>query len=268
MRRFACWEEREVGRTIVDDANRDAPAVFSAVHRPSKIVRRHVRRRASEKGTAVDEHKVLEALVFEDPEDDRIIPIIGESGTGKSHLVRWLYANIPRSEERHVVYIEKRETGLRQVVHRILEGLDDANVLHHERFVDLRNKVDTAAAGLNPDTAPRQLLNQLSIALLEHGPGNATGEEREDREELIEKGLPDLITDPEFRKPLLAAGGVIATTVEKALGGGARDEEAPAFERLELEVRDVLDAAGVAQELRRDLYGSPELPRSGRHHDE
>src|SRR5436190_860715 len=118
MRRFACWKAREVRRTLIDDANRDAPAVFSAVHRPAHVLRKDIRREAADRGTGVSEHDVLEALLGGDPEDDRIVPIIGRSGSGKSHLIRWLNAHIERTEDRHVVYIEKRGTSLRQVVHK------------------------------------------------------------------------------------------------------------------------------------------------------
>src|SRR4051794_36521427 len=104
MRRFACWETSDVRRTLIDDANRDAPAVFSAVHRPMHVLRKDIRREAADSGVSVTEDKVLEALLGGDPEEDRIVPIVGRSGTGKSHLIRWLHAHIERTSDRHVVY--------------------------------------------------------------------------------------------------------------------------------------------------------------------
>jgi hypothetical protein len=259
MKRFACWQEREVDRTLVDDANRDAPAVFSAVHRPAPVMRKDIRSGGADPGTPVSEHDVLEALVGGNPERDVIVPIVGESGTGKSHLIRWLDANIERTDHRHVVYIEKRGTSLRQVIHKILEGLDRPEVSHRKRFQELRADVDKAAAGLNPDTARLRLLNELALAIREHGADTYLGEEeRADREELA-KGLPDLLMDPEFRAPLLADGDVIAATVDKALGKGGPDGEAPAFEDLNLEIRDVLSAGKAARDVRQDLFGSTEL---------
>lgn len=259
MRRFACWQEKEISRTIVDDANRDAPAVFSAVHRPARILRKDIRRAALDPGTPATEQDVLSALVGGDPAEDRIVPIVGESGTGKSHLIRWLDAHIERRSDRHVVYIEKRGTSLRQVIHEILKGLEGPDVRHRDRFIQLREEVDKAAAGLDSDTAGLRLLSALALEIREHGAEGASGEaDREDREDLA-TGLYDLLTDREFREPLLADGGVIAATVDKALGKGVSDGEAPAFTELRLEISDVMRAGAVARELRQDLYGDPDL---------
>src|SRR5262249_46676362 len=150
------------------------------------------------------------------------VPILGEAGTGKSHLIRWLYANIETTEDRHVVYIEKRGTSLREVIHKILEGLDRPGVRHRKRFQELGADVDKAAGEIssNPDTARFELLTALAVAIRAHGADASFGEEeRTDREELSD-GLPDLLLDPEFRVPLLADGEVIATTLDRALGKG------------------------------------------------
>lgn len=260
MKNFTCWKEDEVGKTLVDDANRDAPAVFSAVHRPARVLRKDIRRGRADRGTPVTEHDVLEALLGGDPTDDRIIPVVGESGTGKSHLIRWLDANIERSEDLHVVYIEKRGTSLKQVVHKILEGLDQPSVRHHERFVELRAEVDKAAAGLDHETARLHLLSAIAFAVREHGADvTASDDELLDRQDLAES-LPDLLNDPEFRVPLLADGGVIAETVARTLGEKRSDGEMPAFidSDLDLEVQDVMRAGAAARDLRQDLYGDPE----------
>jgi hypothetical protein len=258
VKRFACWEEREVAKTLVDDANRDAPAVFSAVHRPSRVLRKDIRRGRRDPGVAVSEHDVLEALLGGELGEDRIVPVVGESGTGKSHLIRWLDANIERSKDLHVVYIEKRGTSLRQVIHRILEGLDRPEVRHRQRFMELRAEVDRAAAGLDRNTARLRLLTELAHAIREHGADVSVGsDELADREELADE-LPDLLTDREFRVSLLQDGGIIAQTVDRTLGRIDGDGESPIFTELRLDVQDVMRAGASARELRQNLYGDPE----------
>ncbi len=158
---------------------------------------------------------MLDALLGGDPTDDRIVPVVGESGTGKSHLIRWLDANIERSDDLHVVYIEKRGTSLKQVIHKILEGLDQPNIRHRERFIELRAEVDKAAAGLDEGIARLKLLSEIAFAVREHGADvTASDDELLDRQDLAES-LPDLLNDPEFRAPLLADDGVIAETVAR-----------------------------------------------------
>src|SRR5262245_39896152 len=122
MKGFICWDPETVHETIVDDAPRDPAAVFAAVHRPMRILQKTVRTRHEEVGTPVSEWLVLKDLLGEDGDgrvvDDRVIPITGDSGTGKSHLVRWLYEHIGDDPHRHVVYIEKRGTSLRRVIEK------------------------------------------------------------------------------------------------------------------------------------------------------
>ena len=52
------------------------------------------------------------------------MPIIGESGTGKSHLVRWLHLRTAGPSGRRVVYIPKYGTNLRRVIELILSDMD------------------------------------------------------------------------------------------------------------------------------------------------
>lgn len=269
MRRFTCWDPQTVHQTIVDDAPRDAPAVFAAVHRPMRILRKTVRTRHGEQGTLVSEADVLDDLLHED-DQDRFIPITGDSGTGKSHLVRWLAEHITSDPKRHVVYIEKRGTSLRKVIDRILEGMDQPDVPNAERFVELQRQVAEAAGGIDRETAPLRLLQEVGMAIRERGldgAGAADDDELEDREDLAER-LPDLITDPEFRVPLLEHGGVIDTTVRQALEGSrsaAEDGQAPQFslDDLSFSVVDATAAARRAQGLMQDLYGDDELKALG-----
>jgi hypothetical protein len=251
MREFVCWKAEDVTRTLVDDANADAPAVFSAVHLPARILRKEIRRWTTEPGAPVDETEVMGELLGQDPytEGDRILPIVGESGTGKSHLIRWLAANIPPREDRHVVYIEKRGTSLRQVMTKILDGLDGVQLRHAERFAELRERVEGAAAELEPSGARLRLLHELALAIKEHGAEGATGDP-EERRDLAER-LPDLLIDPVFRENFIADGGVIAANVDRALTGRG---EAPQFESVPHEAKDIEKASGVAALVAKDLY--------------
>jgi hypothetical protein len=265
MKPFVCWNAGAVHETIVDDAPRGAPAVFAAVHRPMRILRKTIRTRHGEEGTAVSEQDVL-ADLFSSGEEDRFIPITGDSGTGKSHLIRWLDDHKPDDPRFHVVYISKRGTSLRKVIDTILDGMDDSGAPNAERFAELRRQVAEAASGLDRETAPLRLLNEVGMALRERGVEASAGSdegELDDREDLSER-LPDLLFDPAFRDVLLAPKGVVATTVRQALEGSrsaTEDGEAPEFslDDLDLSAADATAAARTAQTLRADLYADPKL---------
>ena len=269
MKRFACWDPEAVHQTIVDDAPRDAPAVFAAVHRPMRILRKTIRTRHGEQGALVTEGDVLDDLLRHDGQD-RFIPITGDSGTGKSHLIRWLADHIPDDPTRHVVYIEKRGTSLRKVIDRILHGMDAPGVPNADRFAELQRQVAEAAGGIDRETAPLRLLQEVAMAIREHGleaAVDADEGELEDREDLAER-LPDLITDPEFRIPLMESDGVIATSIRQALDGSRsaiEDGQAPEFSMADLSFTavDATAAARRAQSLRADLYGDDSLKALG-----
>jgi hypothetical protein len=261
MRNFVCWDEAGVEQALVDDANRDAPAIFNAVHRPTRIMRKDIRASARDAGTLVDERAVFAALVGDETDRDIIVPVVGGSGTGKSHLVRWLAEHIPESDRWHVVYIEKRGTSLKQVVHRILERLDAPGVVHREEFRKLRAQVDEAAEGLNPDTARLRLLNSLAFEVLEHGADTYANEDEQIEREDLRQELYEVLSDSLFRESLIQDGGVIAAIADKALGRGDRDGESPEFETLRLAFQNIQRASAAAREAAQSLWGDEKLER-------
>ncbi|MFF4625419.1 hypothetical protein [Nonomuraea jabiensis] len=127
-----CWSRAEIQVVAQVDAgglefgDPTADAVFDAVHQTVPLARR------TKAGTQepVSEQEVLEdlcqPLVSNEP---HIRFITGRAGTGKSHLVRWLRVKAeltPPSlrENWHFVYIEKRNTSLRRIIERVLDGID------------------------------------------------------------------------------------------------------------------------------------------------
>ena len=90
------------------------------------------------------------SLLLNDPADPLIIPVVGQSGSGKSHLVRWLKASLATADERlHVVHIPKYETSLKRVIERVIAGFNnnDFNEVR-ARLAETRNAiVENGSAG-------------------------------------------------------------------------------------------------------------------------
>ena len=83
------------------EAEELAEHVLLAVHEPMQLVR---------VGNGVDQECTEEALLSHFMEVERPIPLIGRSGVGKSHLIRWLEAQLklqPISDGWHIVRIPK-----------------------------------------------------------------------------------------------------------------------------------------------------------------
>src|SRR5262249_48730870 len=100
------WPRQEdVFACVKTDAEASSEAVSLAVHQTMRFERRVV---GGEVGSLPDcnEHELLQAFLAENLPDGRVIvPIVGNSGTGKSHVVRWLDAQLRRVDghERRVV---------------------------------------------------------------------------------------------------------------------------------------------------------------------
>ena len=187
---------------VVDDA------VLLAVHEPGPLITRTANGAVERPSTEVD----LLVSLMRDASDGSavLVAITGESGVGKSHLIRWLHAQLQRhpSRDRLVIVLVPKTASLRQVVERILQPLQgDA----YERLLaELSQTVDN----LRPDHAAAVLCTTLSLVLDEKYKEGMDSlkptdpESRGLRERLdLTRVLRDLIREPEvfdqwFRIPL------------------------------------------------------------------
>ena len=99
-----CWPtEKHVFECIKPEAENPLDAVFLAVHQPMKLTRKHFDKGSAKPG---NEQDVLQDFLRKDvPTGTLLMPILGDSGIGKSHLVRWLDVQLRQRtdcDRRHV----------------------------------------------------------------------------------------------------------------------------------------------------------------------
>ena len=200
--------QAEVEKCIRTEAEELAEHVLLAVHEPMRLEKRKPGEGRGEDATETD---LLEQLL----KVARPIPIIGESGIGKSHLVRWLDAKLkvhPEASRWHIRRIPKN-AGLRGVLERLLGGLEG------ERFEAIRKRI----ASVGDQLTTKQVADYLIVGmahslekLAEEGEKELEelrkakerpDRETEDRLRLLERHvspdrLPVLLNDPFFNKVL------------------------------------------------------------------
>lgn len=251
----ACWEAREAPAIIPVEAESTSNGVFLATHTSMPILLRD-RVDSAVGGTVVDEHNLRRA-VEELPADQPIIPILGKSGTGKSHLIRWLRINLKPNDATRLIFVPKHRMSLRGILELILEHATS------ERAAELRAKVAAASdAAADETTTQLRLRNELAVLVETRGADkDGTPEENDLRAFLASaEGLPALLGDPVFRRRLLADNGPIARLVREKLSGKGSADKEDAFgftaADLDLSVDDVskagADAASVASALASD----------------
>ncbi len=201
----------EVMNTIALDVNE---AVFKATHYPSFVQQEGARR-----GSFVPLREEAFLLDFLHENHPHVFDIaVGDTGTGKSHLIRWMYNEISR-HERHdtgpywLVLVPRSSTNLAEVVRRIIQGF------HGEVATRLTEELNRHHK-LPLEEAKNRVIDELAYVLeasdLELFPArhHPTPEE-----EQILKDLPALLRAQELRKVLVGrSDGVVTRVARHVLG--------------------------------------------------
>lgn len=254
---FACWSAADVTATIPTEAAIQSEQVLLATHSPLRITRRGG---ASSKGTRlISETEVVEEFLTATPNAGVLVAtVLGESGAGKSHLVRWAHAKIMAEGEhsdRRVIYLQKAETRLKDVVERLL-GNEQGPELE-----EIRRRLSTLGAGMTLDEMEHRILAELAEALR-----TATADSAHGRSLVGENGLRLFFIDPLFERHLLRPGSFVERRARHALYGRAVDEPDVPLEftptELPLDIGDFDDvkaAAAATQRLFRHLIANASM---------
>jgi hypothetical protein len=262
FRGYICWDPAKVIDTISTEAVSPSREVFVATHAPLRI-----RRRATvtvlrdtggapeDMGERVDETVILKDFLTRPPANGVLLmPVIGDSGTGKSHLVRWIKEHTPSSATRRVIYLPKTRTSLAAVVGELLAGVEG------DHFAQLRRDVRRLDQEVDQAGLEQRLLNHLAEALART---QLTSELADARPLIGPRGLTVLLYDPHVREYLLQPGSLIPRLAANLLADRRQDEgERPVVftvEDLPLDIADLTKASNVAQTLLRLVMNRPSL---------
>ncbi len=145
---------------IKPEAENPSDAVFLAVHQEMRLLRKSFSSDSSlpEKKS---QRQFLNDFLKDDPSGRVIVPILGESGIGKSHLVRWLDVQLRQrddTEKRHVIRIPK-SSSLKSVLGRILGGLEGP------RYKQIRSQLQSAREQMDDISAKLRVRAELLSAI-------------------------------------------------------------------------------------------------------
>lgn len=260
MAEFRCWSAENIAQTVFSDIGAltgDADCIFLAAHTPTDLEHR----KGAELGGSSGESRVLEALLSRvgDVERNTLVAVTGSSGSGKSHVVRWVRANLPPSDTRfQVLYVPRAVQTLRELLRKVIEGLPGVE------GADLMKRVDSAFAGVKPGELQERLLSEMKIALnwtLDDrapfdGESSEDAAKREDRNNMLgvrdeergrRDGLAELIDLPAFRESLLRPDGSLGQLVQSYFRRTSRrDDGDEIFTADDLPLR----ARGIRSEIR------------------
>lgn len=218
----------QVNACIKNEAETADVSVLLAVHQPSPLTTRNA---GTNNEMPASEQDLLDAFLSDDvPGGYLLFPITGPSGIGKSHIIRWLDAQLQRSPKRdrlHIIRIPK-SASLRKVVELIL-----APLAGDPRFEKSRADLTRAVAEVDKRRAVVLFRAQLENALTSRAEAMEI-EAREHRGRAAElrplighaRSLPQLFGDAALKDHF--DDKVLARVVARALQGreeGAEGDE-------------------------------------------
>lgn len=220
MRNYLCWDPGAVRQIINPFAEHITDALFRAVHSDWDLkVSPQVGKSFQEIGEASWADMTPAAFLEDFLRKDRphaLAAILGETGSGKSHLVHWMRLNIKPSAERVVLVVRKSGTSLRNIVRMIISELPPEQ---QGSFLETLQSAGDGTQSRNDQK--QQLLNDLAQVIREEVlPANADEIERE-----LVLALPNLFQDPHMRQAhFLGDNTVIAEIVDHIFApSNARD---------------------------------------------
>ncbi len=246
------WPETSrVEECILTEAESLSGSLLMAVHEPMRLIKRQ--------HTTGDEQSADEQALFEFLlKHNRPIPITGAAGVGKSHIIRWLGAQLkrqPDADKYRIIYIPK-SSSIADVVHLLIDGLDG----------DVYDEIRRAINGISQEVNVRHVAEHLALklrlcldeelekvnAMVElHGGGSSPAEEEWLENVLTHgEGLQALLQDSHLTKHFTREGACLYNIAER-LTLGVKDEQG--FEQdyqmkpEDFEIRDQL--APAAQEV-------------------
>ncbi|MGW4126963.1 protein DpdH [Amycolatopsis japonica] len=257
-----CWHAEEAARTINTEAVSPSRAVFLATHAPFRLRRsrltggtREDAKNVERAADLVDEKAVLSDFLARKSDTGALLmPIVGESGTGKSHLIRWVREQVEDTPKRKVIYLEKGKTSLKAVIAELLADLESDNA------TELRRTIDQLSSSMEPEALARRLINSIEEELSATTQKGVSGPTRVLRGP---RGLAVLLQDPHVRNHMLEPTRFIPQLAHQLLhdrrGGEQQRPERFTTEDLPLEFGDIGKVAQMTAGVLKMLSTNPPM---------
>jgi energy-coupling factor transporter ATP-binding protein EcfA2 len=209
MRNYLCWDPGAVRQVINPFAEHMPDSLFRAVHSDWDLnVSPPVGKTFQEITDAAWRELTLSEFLTDFLREERphaLAAILGETGSGKSHLVHWMRLNIkPDKTQRLVLVVRKSGTSLRAIVKMIIDELPKEQ---QQSFFETLQSAGDGTQSRNDQK--QQLLNDLAQVIREELlPSDADEVEQE-----LVTHLPHLFQDPHMRAAHFLADETVVSEI-------------------------------------------------------
>ena len=230
FKNYVCWDINRVRGVMNTNAELASRDIFLAVHSEYPLAVANPREGYSQASPdrTLDPHSFLQAFLSEDNPHMQVA-VLGDSGSGKSHLIRWMELSMPARRDRYVISIPRSGISLRGVIERILTALPEGDAQPYRDRLDQAGDVRST-----PQQLEERLLSEIGLAIAAEDP-SADGDP-DIKAALIEE-LPNIFHDPYLRTHFRETGEVIGQLATQVLS--ASNEYLPVGQRREFSVEDL-----------------------------
>ena len=261
MHHYVCWTDEAVRASTPRDAASLKDGHFQAVHHPLRLQQRLLG--APTGGRWVDETEIVRVLEGAlRPDGYLLVPVVGKSGTGKSHLVRWVADCTKDRGNWESRYLAKNRTSIRSVIEIVIEGLEGPAIDAAREAL-----LSAPARSESEEVLAERLLDELALITAEESATdiNVADPKTAQMVAKLRRQLPDILHDPVVRGRLTEDGAVIPRLVGLAKrgrsDGDGLDDDARrvAGDDLPLAFDKIGEASRGAQKLLSQLGAIPAL---------
>lgn len=252
------------------DVMHNSQGDFLATHVPMKklYITEHLTDHAEvpqqDKKNPKTEEEVYDLFMGEKIEDQFVL-VIGDTGAGKSHLIRWINTvlEIRKSENEIILPIRRADNTLKGTIKQLIELPEVKDLPNKELYKKLASAANTV-----PEKELKETLYYQFVIQLSNDDGKAGDEEGERKLSTVDrKHLIALLQNSLFKNRLMEDDGPIDRIYSKFAENKTNDvnDKAPEFERDDFEIdaefrnQLFLGADDKARKIADKLLGKPEF---------
>lgn len=196
FKNIVCWQKDRLNAVFQTAALDAEEAVFKFTHSPMSFERLDPNDlELSNTLGQIDEGEALGRYWLENSEH-MSCAVIGDPGTGKSHLIKWIYRRVERElgSNNHIILVPRDSSNLSSIIELIIKDFDGPNI------EQIRSQIQ--GQNITVEAAKRLVMESLARAIdPETYDGNISF--LDDLDEYLRCNLPRLLRDQKFLDNLM-----------------------------------------------------------------
>ena len=209
--KFKCWERSSLEDVFPAQAHVQEPSFFLSTHVPFdniSVVKEETSLREGSERSLIDN-------ISNPSTEFELVFIKGTQGSGKSHLIRWLYYEwIRHFKDDEAIFIPRRDATLQGTLQKLVERLG-------ENFDDLAQQLGKAASNLNERGLANRLYDNLTQSLDPEG----LIDSYEGSEHVEQSGIVDVLREAGPRRNLLGKDKIFSRIIKKIISSDNQGED-------------------------------------------